>query len=150
MTKFLTTVLEDTRLRIARGSPTYKAASALDHWTVRDLDEAQISMGQEQLNLGSESSSVPVSDPFIKEATMGSSEDGFEIVRQINDMPSSRQGSLLPCHIIPVPRNKAFFGRASLIQEISSVFFKSGEAREEEQEDKEVKAFAICGPGGMG
>lgn len=104
----------------------------------------------EQPNLGSESSSAPLSDPFTKEATMGSSEDGFEIIRQINDMPSGRQGSLLPCHIIPVPRNKVFFGRASLIQEISSVFFKSGEAREEEQENKEVKAFAICGPGGMG
>lgn len=104
----------------------------------------------EQPNLRSESSLAPQSDPFTNEATMGSSEDGFEIIRQITDIPSGRQGSLLPCHIIPVPRNKVFFGRASILQEISSVFFEPGEASEEEQENKEVRTFAICGPGGIG
>lgn len=81
---------------------------------------------------------------------MGSSEDGFEIIRLANDIPSSRQGSLLPCHMIPVPRNKLFFGRGAILQEISSVLLDPGDACGEDEGNTEVKAFAICGPGGMG
>ncbi|KAL8833097.1 MAG: hypothetical protein Q9170_004506 [Blastenia crenularia] len=150
VTTFLTTVVEDTRLKIIRGSPKYKAASALDHWTVRDPNEAMMTMNEGQPNTGSESNSAPQSDPFTKEATLGSSEDGFEIIRQLTDMPSGRQGSHVPCHIIPVAHNKAFFGRAAILQEISNMFFDSVEACEEDQAGKEVKTFAICGPGGMG
>ncbi|KAL8708966.1 MAG: hypothetical protein Q9225_007520 [Loekoesia sp. 1 TL-2023] len=81
---------------------------------------------------------------------MGSSEGGFEVIRRVTDIPSSRQGSQLPCHIVTVPRNKAFFGRAAILDEISSIFFASGEASEQDEEAREVKTFAICGPGGMG
>ncbi|KAL8963647.1 MAG: hypothetical protein Q9193_000116 [Seirophora villosa] len=101
-------------------------------------------------NIGSEPKSARQTDPLTNEATMGSSEDGFEMVRQFTDIPSGRQGSLLPCHIIPVVRNERFFGRDARLQEIYSVFFESSESCEHEEENKTVKTFAICGPGGMG
>ncbi len=63
-----------------------------------------------------------------------------------------RQGTRLPCHILPVSRNKGFFGRADVLREISLNFLPSKQAANDppEQEPNEVKTFAICGPGGMG
>ncbi|KAL8731035.1 MAG: hypothetical protein Q9166_003686 [cf. Caloplaca sp. 2 TL-2023] len=54
---------------------------------------------------------------------------------------------------MPVSRNKVFFGRADIMDKISDIFFGKSEVSEEDEdpeEAEEVKAFAICGPGGMG
>ena len=100
----------------------------------------------------SDLNSASRSDPYTKVATAGSSDAGFEIIPQIHEMMSGRQGARLPCHIIPVSRNKGFFDRVGVLQEISHAFFPSIQAEEDppEQEPNEVKTFAICGPGGIG
>lgn len=72
------------------------------------------------------------------------------MIRPVNDMPSGRLGSQLPCYIIPVARNRSFFGRTDILQEISQTLLDSHDELEDTEEAKEVKTFAICGPGGMG
>ena len=99
---------------------------------------------------GSEFNSATRSDPFTRDATIGSSEDGFEIVRPVNEIHSGRPGSKFPCHVIPVARNKAFFGRNDVLDEIARTFFESAERPRYDEETNEVKTYAICGPGGMG
>ena len=100
----------------------------------------------------SELNSASRSDPFTKIATAGSSEAGFEIIPQMSEMISGRQGARLPCHILPVSRNKGFFGRVDVLNEISNNFFPSIQAEEDSQgqEPNEVRTYAICGPGGIG
>lgn len=92
------------------------------------------------------------SDLITKGATAGSSDGGFEIIPQISDILPGRQGTRLPCHILPVSRNKGFFGRVDALQEIFNTFFPMQQVKLDppEQEPNEVKTFAICGPGGVG
>lgn len=101
---------------------------------------------------GSDLDSTSRSDPFTKGATAGSSDGGFEIITHTTDIVSGRQGVRLPCHILPISRNKGFFGRVDDLRKISNHFFPSTQAEEDppEQGTNEVKTFAICGPGGIG
>ena len=101
---------------------------------------------------GSELDSTSRSDPFTKGATVGSSDAGFEIIPQTSDILSGRQGARLPCHILPISRNKGFFGRVDVLREMSGHFFPLTQDEEDspEQGPNEVKTFAICGPGGIG
>lgn len=89
---------------------------------------------------------------MTKGATAGSSDGGFEIVPQTSEILSGRSGARLPCHILPVSRNKGFFGRVDVLHDISRSFFPLIEAEDDapEQEPNEVKTFALCGPGGIG
>ena len=58
------------------------------------------------------------SDPVTRDtgdATLGSSEDGFEVIRPVNNFSSGRPGSRLLCHLIPVARNRGLFGRLDVL-----------------------------------
>ena len=100
----------------------------------------------------SELNSASLSDPITKRATAGSSDGGFEMIPQTTEILSGRQGARLPCHILPVSRNKGFFGRIEVLQQIYSRFFPLTPFEDDllEQKPNEVKTFAICGPGGIG
>lgn len=100
----------------------------------------------------SESSSRRQSESFSKDATAGSSEGEFEMIPQLPSASSVRQGSRLPCYILPISRNKHFFGRVNVLRQIAETFFPSSEAKDASQagDANEAKSFAICGPGGMG
>lgn len=96
-----------------------------------------------------DSSSNPTTllDPFTNSATAGSSDLGFELLEGMTtnlqlDVP------VLPCYLIPVARNKDFFGRQDVLDQISSAL--PSNAAVNEQESESSKSFALCGPGGIG
>ena len=67
------------------------------------------------------------------------------------DVHSARQRTRLPCHMIPVSRNKGFFGRDDVLRDIFNELSPSVQTEDlADQEPNEVKTFPICGPGGMG
>lgn len=86
-------------------------------------------------------------DPFTNSATAGSSDFGFELIGEMtsNLQPSTPQ---LPCYLLPVARNKDFFGRQNVLDQIDT-FFSSTTARHDEGLERS-KSFALCGPGGIG
>lgn len=142
-----------------------RIASALDDWTINDIekvtptesnkqaDEAPvIGMTLRQWEGTSEGTHAIPSEPISKDATAGSSEGGFELIPQISITTSTRPGLNLPCHIIPVSRNRRFCGRVDVLREISQKFFPhaSTDISKDAEELNEAKTFSICGPGGMG
>ena len=147
-------------------NPADRAAPALDDWTVEDDGKAPQAKVEDHITKSiaerpstnrqwsiSEASSLVIrSETVSRNATAGSSEVGFEIVPHLSSTASSRQGSRLPCHIIPVSRNKRFFGRMDVLRQISDTFFPPVDANEASKTEcaNEAKTFAICGPGGMG
>lgn len=96
-----------------------------------------------------ESSSNPTTllHPFTNSATAGSSDLGFELV---GEMASNLQLSppVLPCYLIPVARNKDFFGRQDVLDQIGT--FLSSTTAVNDEEPEHSKSFALCGPGGIG
>lgn len=135
-----------------------RAASALYNWTAAEANEPPAMKSDDSnsednpLENKSEINSAIRSDTLTRDATAGSSDGGFEIVPLVSDMSSARQGSKLPCYILPLSRNKRFFGRSEVLREISSTFFSSSEVENDlgDESTNEAKTFAICGPGGMG
>jgi hypothetical protein len=95
----------------------------------------------------SEPTSTTLLHPFTNSATAGSSDLGFELV---GEMASNLQlgPPVLPCYLIPVARNKDFFGRQDVIEQIGT--FLSSIAVINDEAPEHSKSFALCGPGGIG
>ena len=118
-----------------------QAPSVLDQWDFRDdkksLDESD-----------------PTSDRTGNQATAGSSDMGPELLPQLlQPHDGQKKSSRLPCHIMPLARNKDFYGRQDILQAIDETFFPSSSKAMDEGLQTETDAaitFAICGPGGMG
>ncbi|KAH7348146.1 P-loop containing nucleoside triphosphate hydrolase protein [Pyrenochaeta sp. MPI-SDFR-AT-0127] len=57
-------------------------------------------------------------------------------------------GVKLPCYSVPVARNKDFYGRQNILDEIDQFFSAPGISHREDGDPS--RSFALCGPGGMG
>ncbi|KAF2205660.1 hypothetical protein GQ43DRAFT_269423 [Delitschia confertaspora ATCC 74209] len=137
---FIDTVLGDARLRILKGSPV--SDSEAEEWS-------DIGRGYCLFDDG-ESISNPTSGPErnTASATAGTSDLGYEIVPMPSPGYNPREVPNLPCHMIPITRNKDFYGRESILDEVDKHFFPSGISGHENSNN--AKSFALCGPGGMG
>ena len=102
-----------------------------------------------------EYASNPTADsiPQTQQATAGSSDLGFDIIPLVSDIKLSRKNLQLPCHILPVSRNRDFYGRTDVMRSLERIFFQSSPISSEEDlvtNADEIKTSALCGPGGMG
>lgn len=65
------------------------------------------------------------------------------------DAPSDREDPHLPCHLIPLARNKGFFGRKDILEDLENNLLPAKRGDDYQSEPVALKSFAICGPGGM-
>jgi hypothetical protein len=80
-------------------------------------------------------------------ATLGSSEDGYEVVKALPDGPPSRPGPKLPCKMLAPPENhRMFFGREDVLERIEDALSPSSTGINSEG----LKQFALSGLGGVG
>ena len=78
---------------------------------------------------------------------MGTSESRKEGLSHLSDFSTTKRDPRLPCHVIPGIKNKDFYGREKIIDDIE----KCLTPYEHDAGDvKGTRAFAVCGPGGMG
>ncbi|KAJ8110762.1 hypothetical protein OPT61_g6475 [Boeremia exigua] len=131
---FIDEVLEDARLRIASESP--KSRAEAEHIDDHGWDMA-----------GSDSNPTTLLDPPTNSATAGSSDLGFELVREMTS-DLQLEVPVLPCYLIPIARNKNFFGRQDVLDQIHIALPSTAASNEEESEFS--KSFVLCGPGGIG
>jgi hypothetical protein len=96
-----------------------------------------------------DSSSQPTTllDPSANSATAGSSDFGFDIVPQLASV-LKLEVPVLPCYVIPLARNKDFFGRQEIFDRITEEF-RAAESADDEAPDHS-RSFALCGQGGIG
>lgn len=165
---------EIAQSRIERGSPkcmwglyisllqwlrgiTDEAPSALDQLSVRSRT-SENSLSRKESRLLSVDDKPPVtkhqsfSTQTTQQATAGSSEsNAFEIIPSVSNFSSSRKDPRLPCHIIPFNRNRDYYGRRDVLQAIDHVFFQpSNDSVDAVGPRNKLRAYAICGPGGIG
>lgn len=109
---------------------------------VEDFDEQGYDM--------TESASEPTTllDPFTNSATAGSSDLGFELVPEMNPNLQLSRPVALPFYLIPVARNKDFFGRHDVLENIGASLLAPVTINDEEPDH--AKSFALCGSGGIG
>ena len=78
---------------------------------------------------------------------MATSESRKECLSHLSEFSTTRRDPRLPCYIIPGARNKDFHGRKNISEDIEKCLapseFDAGNV-------KNTRAFALCGPGGMG
>lgn len=65
------------------------------------------------------------------------------------DAPGDREDPRLPCHLMPLARNKGFFGRKEILEDLEIVLSPSKLDSCSPFKQASLKSFAICGPGGM-
>lgn len=78
---------------------------------------------------------------------MAVSESRKEGLPHLSDFSMTKRDPRLPCHIIPGAKNKDFYGRRKIIDDIEKCLAPS---ESDAGDVKSTKAFAVCGPGGMG
>ena len=86
------------------------------------------------------------------QATAGSSESyAFELIPRVSDFQALRKDPQIPCHLIPLSRNREFFGRAEVIKAIDHAMLSQSTSRDLTISiANELRAYAICGPAGIG
>lgn len=134
-----------------------EAPSALDQLSVRSRT-SETSLSKKNARLLSVDDKPPVtkhqsfSTQTTQQATAGSSEsNAFEIIPSVSNFSSSRKDPRLPCHIVPFSRNRDFYGRSDVLQAIDQVFFQpSSDSVDAFGPRNSLRAYAICGPGGIG
>ena len=92
---------------------------------------------------------------------MGSSQPLGEDYPDLSTFTVTKRDPILPCHLIPFPRNKDFFNRErikdrledSLIPSLgprSAIVRQIGDDSSGANKEKSLKTFALCGAGGLG
>ena len=78
---------------------------------------------------------------------MATSESRKEGLSHLSDFSTTKRDPRLPCHIIPGAKDKDSYGRSKIIDYIERCLAptESGSG-----DGKSTRAFAVCGPGGMG
>ncbi|KAI9712291.1 MAG: hypothetical protein M1820_001504 [Bogoriella megaspora] len=139
---FIDECLEDTRLHIVRGSPA--SVSVRDQWSEADRDEPP---PYANTNNSSDSTSNLTYEGGLLTpmATAGTSDLGSEITAVVPEEKVVLGVPLLPCHNIPIARNKDFFGRTDVLDTLDQFFFSP-----QTGDKSESRSLAICGPGGIG
>lgn len=137
---FIETSLEDTRLRIVKGSSEgseYQAPSILDSLSARSSSSSIASLSQGIM----ETTLSAGHNLKAKQTTHDSPDSEAEIASQFS---SSRRDPQLPCYMTPLRRNRDFFNRTGDLKSLESIFFQPSAS------PSELKAVAVCGPGGIG
>ena len=98
---------------------------------------------------------IPRSDPRSDKPTAGSSTaQTWEIVPILNRFAPSRRLAKIPCIMMETPvRNKDFYGRDSILQQLDQALLPSDSSFSSESELKENtphKHVVLCGMGGLG
>jgi NB-ARC domain len=65
------------------------------------------------------------------------------------DSPADREDPHLPCHLMPLARNKGFFGRKEILEDLENALLPTKGDGYSGIGQAALKSFAICGPGGM-
>jgi hypothetical protein len=65
------------------------------------------------------------------------------------DLPGDRDDPHLPCHLMPLARNKGFFGRKEILEDLENALLPANGDGYYGIGPAALKSFAICGPGGM-
>ena len=65
------------------------------------------------------------------------------------DVPGDREDPHLPCYLMPLARNKGFFGRKEILEDLEDVLSPAKSDSYYHGHQASLKSFAICGPGGM-
>ena len=65
------------------------------------------------------------------------------------DAPGDGEDPHLPCHLMPLARNKGFFGRKEILEDLEDVLSPAKSDSYYPGNQASLKSFAICGPGGM-
>jgi hypothetical protein len=65
------------------------------------------------------------------------------------DWPGDREDPRLPCHLMPLARNKGFFGRKEILEDLENALLPAKGDEKSVTGSAALKSFAICGPGGM-
>jgi hypothetical protein len=83
--------------------------------------------------------------------TVGGESNGgsFGNVPFFTDAPSDREDPHLPCHLMPLARNKGFFGRKEILEDLENALLPAKGDGHNRIEPAALKSFAIFGPGGM-
>ncbi|KAJ6186405.1 hypothetical protein N7519_007706 [Penicillium mononematosum] len=81
------------------------------------------------------------------QATAAFSETRRDGMAHLPDFSTARRDPRLPCHIIPNAKNRDFYGRSDVLARIDDCLTPFDDNKESK---KDVKTFALCGPGGMG
>ena len=78
---------------------------------------------------------------------MAVSELKQEGLSHLSDFSMTERDPCLPCHVVPGVKNKNFYGRRKVIDDIERCLAPS---EFDAGDNKRAKAFAVCGPGGIG
>ncbi|MCJ1382412.1 hypothetical protein MMC17_005525 [Xylographa soralifera] len=148
----------DAQSRMRAGSPKYEAPSALDHLTVRSSGSKDSLVDQNNTDPLTTGTVAPMtrkesaSTQQTQRATANSSESAaFEMIPRVSDFSVTRKEPQLPCYIIPYNRNRDFLGRDKILKAIDDVFWHQSTDNEQVEPAKnELRAYAICGPAGIG
>ena len=102
-----------------------------------------------------QSQSIPTSRSGVLSpgATSGSTDADYEIIPLLSNFASTRRDPQLPCCMMPLSPNKEFFGRTEALESLEKYFFSKPSFLNQASwdfETNQTRAFAICGPGGMG
>jgi hypothetical protein len=103
----------------------------------------------------SNSNTASHSDPFSTYVGARSSQQEPENAPQEKgaNVDSGPRGPEMPCFMMPLAKNKDFYGRQSYLAMLDRAFFDDSPGTPSSSIISEVdtpKTFAICGPGGMG
>lgn len=92
-----------------------------------------------------------ISESFSLYATATSTSQSFNVVRNGSHVSFHHRTVNLPCHIMPIPRNRGFVGRGDALQAIDKAFFGPlNGTSESDDHSNDTRTFAICGLGGVG
>ncbi|KAL8791633.1 MAG: hypothetical protein Q9195_005782 [Heterodermia aff. obscurata] len=100
---------------------------------------------------GTPSSAISLSIPATTgEGTAGSTAASFQMIPSLTDFSIEKTDPKLPCVVMPLSRNRHFFGRRAVIDTLRKAFFPKVESTHFGEPVLDLKTFALCGPGGMG
>lgn len=103
-----------------------------------------------------ETSSSVVSPPIqltSQGGTVGSTTASFQIIPSLADFSIEKTDPRLPCNMMPLSRNRDFYGRTSILKILEQALVPPKEdisAANSLLERTHLKTFALCGSGGMG
>ena len=82
--------------------------------------------------------------------TAGSATAGFQMIPSLTDFSIEKTDPKLPCVVMPLSRNRHFFGRTVVMDTLHKAFFPNADSVQFGEPVPHLKTFALCGPGGMG
>jgi hypothetical protein len=73
----------------------------------------------------------------------------FQMIPTLTDFSTEKSDPRLPCVIMPLSRNRHFFGRTDILEALDNALVNSQE-NNDDQGVANLRTYALCGVGGMG